>query len=489
MLFTLRTKPQGKTLEKYLDSRNRVTVITGPLGSGKTFMSCEKLFKLMCAQRPNRQRIRKTRCVAIRNTYSDLNTTTIKDWLDLFGELGSYTAGGMQPPTHRLRFRLRDKTIVEAEMIFLALDRPQAIKKLRGFQVSFFWMNEIKELPKEVIDMADLRHGRFPSAMDGGPTWHGMIGDTNSPDEDHWLYEMAEVTHPKNWLFLRQPGGIMQEMVFDATIPGEEKMRWTGKWILNPEAENLNNLPEDYYLAGMEGKDDSWRKVNLANEYGVVSEGKPIYKEQWNDALHVSSSIVPNDELNLLIGLDFGLTPSAIIGQETTRGAVHIFDEVVADGMGIKQFIKHALKPKLNQDYSQFKVKLRLVGDPAGNRRADTDEETVFKALSDLGYDVEEANTNDPDIRWEAVREPLQRLIDGKPGFQIHPRCKVLRKGFNSGYNFRRLQIPGETRFSDRATKNKYSHPHDALQYLCMLIAGNTRPAKKFERDPVYNQA
>lgn len=457
----------------------------GPLGSAKTFESCEKIFKIMCNQRPNQQRLRKTRAYAIRNTYSDLNTTTIKDWLELFGPLGSFTAGGMHPPTHRLRFRLPDKTIVESEIVFIALDRPQAIKKLRGSQVTVFWLNETKELPKEVIDMADLRHGRYPSAMDGGPTWHGMIGDYNAPDEDHWLYEMAEVTKPRGWEFFRQPGGVMKEMVLDSSIPGEVQLRWSGKWIPNPAAENLNNLPENYYINGMEGKDDSWIDVNLANAYGAVVEGKPIYKEQWTDSLHVATELEPNEALPLLIGLDFGLTPAAILGQETLTGAVHILGEVVADGMGIKQFVKHALKPILNRFYRGYK--LTLVGDPAGNRRSDTDEETVFKVLADLGYDVEEANTNDPDIRWEAVREPLQRLIDGKPGFQLHPRCKTLRKGFNSGYSFKRLQVSGEARFSDRATKNKYSHPHDALQYLCMYIKGDTMPAVKFQRDDAYS--
>jgi len=485
MRFTLKTKAQGEVLNAYRESKAKVALIMGPLGSAKTFESCEKIFKIMCNQAPNQQRLRKTRAYAIRNTYSDLNTTTIKDWLELFGPLGSFTAGGMHPPTHRLRFRLVDKTIVESEIVFIALDKPQAIKKLRGSQVTVFWLNETKELPKDVIDMADLRHGRYPSAMDGGPTWHGMIGDYNAPDEDHWLYEMAEETKPKGWEFFRQPGGLMKELALDTTIPGKAKLRWNGKWIPNPKAENLNNLPDNYYINGMEGKSDSWIDVNLANAYGVVVEGKPIYREQWTDSLHVATELKANEDLPLIIGLDFGLTPAAVLGQETPTGAVHILAEVVADGMGIKQFIKHALKPILNRFYRGYD--LRLVGDPAGNRRSDTDEETVFKALYDLGYDVDEANTNDPDIRWEAVREPLQRLIDGRPGFQLHPRCKTLRKGFNSGYSFKRLQVAGEARFSDRATKNKWSHAHDALQYLCMYINGDSIPAVKFERDDVYS--
>ena len=85
MRFTLLTKPQGEVLRDYAQSKSRVCLIRGPLGSAKTYQSCEKVFRIMCDQAPNRERVRKTRAYAIRNTYSDLNTTTIKDWLELFG--------------------------------------------------------------------------------------------------------------------------------------------------------------------------------------------------------------------------------------------------------------------------------------------------------------------------------------------------------------------------------------------------------------------
>ena len=171
----------------------------GPLGPAKTVTSCQKLMQAMINQEPNPQEIRPTRFYAIRNTYSDLLTTTAKDWLELYRELGSYAEGSKKPPIHTLDFDLEEGTTVNSEVVFLALERPDHIKKLRGSQVTAFWLNEIKELHKAVVDMADLRHGRYPSMAAGGvnPTWHGMIGDTNAPDEDHLYYDLAEKVHPK----------------------------------------------------------------------------------------------------------------------------------------------------------------------------------------------------------------------------------------------------------------------------------------------------
>jgi len=466
-VFEIRLKPQGETLRRYMLSRKRCCFIMGPLGSAKTYQSCQKIFKLMVTQRANAQGERKSRWIAVRNTYSDLLTTTVKDWMDLFGDLGRYKGPGAEPPTHHLRFRLEDNTVVVAELIFLALDRPEHVKKLRGTQVTGFWLNEVKELEKAIIDMCDGRHGRYPSPMDGGPSWHGIIGDTNACDDDHWYYELAE-ERAKNpdagmdeWEFLRQPGGVQWD---------EEAERW----IPNPAAENLNNLPDGYYTKQIAGKDWDWINVNLANNYGSVATGKPIYKGQWNDQLHVSKyELLPLPKRPLVIGMDFGLQPSAVFLQETVRGQVRGLEELIADNMGVRQFAENVLIPTMSQKYKGLDYV--IVGDPAGDQRSDTDETSVFDELRDLGLKAEGSpdRSNSAKRRWEAVRFYLNRLIDGKPAFLLSPTCKVVRKGFNGGYQYRRMQVAGSPRYSKEADKNKFSHPHDAVQYGCLYIRGD----------------
>jgi len=462
----IRMKPQGATLERYMQSRSRVCFIRGPLGSGKTYQSCQKLLKLMTEQTPNAQGLRKTRWIAVRNTYPDLMGTTIKDWLELFGDLGKFKAGGMEPPTHRLNFSLEDGTTVLSEVIFLALDRPDHVKKLRGAQVTGFWLNEVKELVKAVIDMADLRHGRYPSAMDGGPTWHGMIGDTNSPDQDHWLYEL-EQSAPKGWEFLSQPGGVTRD-----GVDGMGRI----KWRPNPKAENLRNLPGGYYERGMEGKSDAWISVNLANEYGAVFDGKPVFPE-YNDHLVVNPDLQSIDKRAILRGWDFGLTPACVFIQVTAEPRILVLDELVADDMGAERFAEQVLHHSaLYYPTATFED----VGDPAGAGRSEADEKTAFMMLKAKGIDIQ------PGIqtllaRLESVRYGLTHLVGGRPMLQIHPRCNMIRKGLQGGYQHKRVQVTGSDRYHDTPDKNKYSHPMDALEYAC---ANHVWPiiAKRFEQ-------
>ena len=91
------SKPQGPVLAQYARDKSDVVGIIGPLGSGKTIQTCQKAFDIMCDQEPDENGVRRTRAYAIRNTYGDLLNTTIKDWLDLYRDLGRYTAGGMKP--------------------------------------------------------------------------------------------------------------------------------------------------------------------------------------------------------------------------------------------------------------------------------------------------------------------------------------------------------------------------------------------------------
>lgn len=460
MKFKLLVNTKKDTvLNEFINCRDRISIITGPLGSGKTFGACERLVLQMVEQKPNAYGLRKTRWYAIRNTYPDLMSTTIKDFMDLFGELGHFKGGGIAPPTMTMHFRLRDGSVVLSELVFLALDRPQSIKRLRGAQITGAWLNEIKELPKAVIDMTDFRIGRYPSKIDGGPSWYGILGDTNQCDDDHWLYKLAEEVKPEGWHFFTQPGGLMRNKI-------------TGEWEDNPLAENVENLPEGYYTRGKEGKDETWIAVNLGNEYGTIIDGRPVYKEQWFDTIHVSKTVVYNPEEPIYVGLDFGLCPSAVFTQQSPNGGLIIIDEILSVGLGINQFVKQRLKPTVNKHYRNSTI--IYVGDPAGNHQAETDKQTVFKELEDLGIECIPANTNKIEPRLEAVRYFLHLLVDGGPGFLVSAqKAPMIRRGFNGGYKFRRIQVVGEERYVSIPDKNKFSHIHDALQYVCMYLRGD----------------
>lgn len=456
-----RYQAQGETLERYILSQEQRTIIRGPLGSGKTNGSCWKGFRIMCDQQPDAQGVRRTRGIAVRNTYSDLLSTTIKDWLDMFGDLGRYVGGGREPPTHHMSFDLDDGTSVEAEVVFIAFDREEHVKKARGLQATWVWLNEVKELVKPVVDMLDLRVGRYPK--DVPPTWYGMFGDTNSPDNDHWLYKLAEEDRPSGWLFLAQPGGVVRD--------GDG-------WKVNPNAENISNLPPGYYERGLQGKKEDWIKVNLANEYGFVMDGRPIHPG-YSDSRHCRPFEL-DPRLPLLMGMDFGLTPAAVFGQRRPMGGVRIRSELVATSMGAKAFARE-IHAHLAIQYQGFELG-GFWGDPSGDSRSQADDEqTPFKMLRAAGLPAVPAPTNDFLLRAGAVDNALGLMIDDEPGLLVHPDCKTLRKALAGGYCYRRLAVSGD-RYADKPDKNAYSHVAEAGQYL-MVGIGEHKPLVRRPRD------
>jgi len=452
--------PQGPVLEDYYLDRSPHPMIRGPLGSGKTTTSCQKIFDLMTEQSPNPEGVRPSRWVAVRNTAGDLAGTTIKDWLEMFGDLGRFVKGGADPACHYLHFMLDDNTTVKAEMIFLPLDREDAVRKLRGYQVTGFWLNEVKELNKAVVDIADSRHGRYPTTIQGGVEcdWHGMIGDYNSPDEDEWIYHLAEEIRPDNWTFHHQPGAVYWD-------DGAKQ------WVINPDCENYDNLPENYYENLIKGKAHDWIKVNVANEYGFSIDGKPVHP-LYVDSMHCQPC-EPVDGHIIQFGLDFGLTPAATLGQKV-NGQWRIFREVVTEDMAADEFAP-MLKDVL-EEYRALGFKVASgFGDPAGGSGNQSTKKTPFQILNAAGVPCVQAGTNDVEIRRKSLSQHFTRsTMAHEPGIIIDPGCTILRKGLAGKFCYRRMKIAGDERYHDVPDKNYWSHVCESLEYL-MVGAGEGR--------------
>ncbi len=167
------------------------------------------------------------------------------------------------------------------------------------------------------------------------------------------------------------------------------------------------------------------------------------------------------------------MTPAAIFGQRTARGQWRIIDELIAEDMGVVRF-SELLSARLDEWYGEI-TRVETWADPAGAARSQTDEKTCIEIVKEhAGIDVRPAPSNEWTLRREAVAQTLNRLVDGMPGLLLSPHCKMLRKGFAGGYHYKRVQVSGDERFHDKADKNKFSHPHDGLQYL-LLGAGEGR--------------
>lgn len=444
--------------------------IRGPVGSGKSVACCVEVFRRALMQEKNKDGIRRSRWAIIRNTNPQLKTTTIKTWLDWFPEDQWGKFHWSVPFTHHIK-----QADLDAEIIFLALDRPEDVKKLLSLELTGIWINEAREVPKSIIDACTMRVGRFPSMREGGPSWSGVIADTNAPEEDHWWPIMSGevpipdhipreqakmLVKPDNWNFYTQPSGMVEVTDDEGAVQDYEP---------NKTAENQKHMLKSYYPNLIRGKTKSWIDVYVMNRLGSVQEGKPVYPSFVSET-HIAKEEIPIAAgVPLYIGIDFGLTPAAVFGQKV-RGRWLIQSEIVAIDMGIVRFAE-MLRQEIATRFSELEV--HIYGDPAGDFRAQTDETTPFQILRGAGLRAFPAPSNSVDLRLESVTSALNKMVDGKPAFLVDRRCPSLIKGFEGGYQYKRVEVSGE-RYADKPDKNMYSHIHDALQYL-MLGAGEGR--------------
>ena len=416
------------TVAAFQDSDAFIRGIRGPVGSGKSVGCVIDLFTRLNRQ-PN------SRWAVIRNTYRELEDTTLATWMDWLRPFGSFLYRDMSWTCSN-----------GAQVLFRALDKPQDISKLLSLELTGAWVNEAREVPRPVIDMLQTRVGRFPSKRDGGPDWHGIILDTNSPDDFSWWFRLFEEAKPKDWRQFVQPGGR------------------------SDLAENVENLPAGYYDRISQGKDAAWIKVYVDGEYGFIVDGRPVYPS-WQDRIHAAECQRIEDR-PLIVGIDFGLTPAAVFVQQSIDGQYRTVDELVTEDFSAVEFAD-VLGERLRSTWRDHEME--IWGDPAGEQRAQTDKRTPFDILKKAGINARPAPTNDFRLRVEAVARNLTRLtMSGEPGLIVSPECRYLRRGMAGGYKYRLMQISGEERFHEHPEKNIYSHVAEALQYA-LVGAGQAR--------------
>lgn len=469
-MITYSYKSPGPVADELLLSDSFVTGIRGPIGSGKS-TACVMKVLMMADKQPVQSDGRKhSRFAIIRNTYPELTTTTIKTWHQWVPQsIGRWQAQG--PPTHHI---IDDK--LDMEVMFVALDRPEDVRKLLSLELTGAWINEAREVPKAILDGLTGRVGRFPPVRDGGCIEPQIIMDTNSPEIDHWWYVLAEqdTSSQRNTDLVESVHTAEAEMRAAGQLRADQPLfKFLAQPDANsPDAENRVNLPSDYYAKASAGKSEEWKKVYIRGAYGFVQDGRPVYPE-FRENLHVKVFEL-NPRLPLTIGIDFGNTPAASIGQRSFTGIHRVRWEVVTEHMGAKQFAQ-LLKGFISTTCANFTIDT-ITGDPAGDSDSQTDtDQTCFKILNANGIKAKPANTNDPTIRREAHAQAMTRIIDGEAGYQVHPQgCPTLRRGMAGQYRYRRIQVVGDERFHDKPEKNSVSHVCEADQYR-MLGCGEGR--------------
>lgn len=466
--------------------------IIGPYGSAKTTTGGYKCMRTTCRQHPStKDGWRKAQITAVRPNYRRMHDTLIPSVQKFFGKDAQWDGPKNGPQDMRLKWEEPGLGKCDLHIAFRAFGDESIDSFVRGFEPTAWWTNEFDELPRGALSKMKSRVGRFllhekPANLPPAE-YCPVFGDTNMPDLDSWVHEfLLKAPRPGVEIFL-QPSG------------------------LSPDAENLQNLRRidpDYYAsmkAAFEAEGDfaSVRRF-IENLPGYSPAGKPVYPA-FRYERHIGPETLRPDKMKrLIIGVDQGGQAAAIIGQKAGPLQVRLFREIVLpEGafLGGAEFGKLLGRIMLDE----FRHWLQPGGfiirmDPAAKQRhAGTREDDPRMWAIDFIEGFEE-ETNFANTDWDiaatnivkrrvgAVRKLLawRDPTSGVEGLQLHPDMTVTARGFAGGYRHTGVQgKPGE--YHPEPEKNRFSNPHDALQYLALEIAPEAAGLEidKSDRDAV----
>ncbi len=452
--------PTGK---RFIKSRAFIKGIVGPVGGGKSTVCLMDLVARANDQAPHNG-LRRTKFAIVRNTAAQLASTVkplIDEWLVSMPLQEHGAALGQWRLTEKT-FEIRaqgapdengNPTQVFTELVLIAADTPEDVRRLLSLQLSAAWAEEAREIDPEILKGLLGRVDRFPSLVAGGVTYPGVIFSTNAPMMDTYWQELID-SPPSNAEIFIQPEAVLE----DGSI--------------NPEAENLAYLSDDYYPNLMAANTKEWVEVYLRNKFGPGNAGQPVYRASFRRAFHTAASplvAVPGQASPLVIGCDNGLQAAAVIMQQDARSRVNVLSSVYVPAdvtMGFEKFLDTMLVPHLVAAYPRApRSSFLFVMDPACFQRSQLNEATLAQAVQARGFAAVRASTNDPEKRVAAVEGLLTRAIDNGAGMLIDPSNTHLLKALEWGYRYKKA---ADGSLTLTFQKNHHSHIAEAHQYGCL---------------------
>jgi hypothetical protein len=430
------------TISRFMLDSSFVRLVLGPVGSGKTTGMIFELLRRASMQAPGADGLRRTRFAIVRNTLSQMRQTVLRDIETWLGPIIHYKTS-----ENVIFIEAGD---IRSEWFMIPLEDPVDQKRLLSMQLTGVMINEFIEIDLGLVDAMLGRLGRYPRMADGGPTWFGLIGDSNFPNQGSPWHLALEVNRPPDWKVFKQPGG------------------------LNPAAENLKNLVggREYYERLARQQSPSWAKRYVHAEYGDDLEGTLVFAGSFNYGFHTTTeSIEPIPMAPVIVGQDFGRWPCAVLTQmDRQTNRVLVLEEIIAKDMALERHLNENLIPVMGSS-RYLSNPFVIVGDPAGDQRNTLYEMTSFDMLRNRGLIAVPAPTNDIEARLMAVTHLLLQQRAGGPAILIDAnRCPTLIQAMRSMYKFKKTR-QGTTNATPEKT-NPWSDIMDALQYACLAHSG-----------------
>jgi hypothetical protein len=456
---------------KYLlnDATSTKKIIVGPYGSGKTSGCLNKLLADAIEMPMCDDGVRRSKWAIVRNTAGQLETTTLRSLEYWFAGLPTPKRKSKPQLTYQYTFR-DDKGPIEFEIVFLALDRIDDIRKLDSFELTGVYFNELRHIPKLIFDTMQSRIKRYPPKLnfiemfeklwghltgkektkkfaDWSPYIPKLYADTNPPKNKHWIQVLEDTKPDKNLGVYHQPPALLKSE--------------HGDWYVNEDADNIAFVGNSYYEE-MIGRGEEFIKVYAQGKYGTIVDGKPVYAN-YNDDIHSVEDIGIDSNEPIYMGWDFGLVSPACIIKQVAGGQIRAIKEFCCENETVESLYNSAVKPFLNT----YCKGLAIISthDPANTSEG-------ARQLYECGIESKGNRTNHVEPRLSCVRSCLDKLNKGRPFYVISRKgCPLLREAMIGEYHFRRLKVVGDEKHLDLPNKvHPYSDIADADQYATMRI-------------------
>lgn len=488
----------GRVMDRMISSRAFIVGGMGPVGSGKTIGFSTKFQHIARRQKGKinsaGQLIRKSRFAMIRDTYPNLDRNTIPSWNKVIPRhVGRFTMSSprvhrfsmvLQRDGHILDQQAKPIDICDVEVEFRAIGDQTVEDALRGLEVTAALVNEADRTHPDILTFLAGRVGRFGDLDPDLVVDPQILLDLNGCDDENWTHKVL-VDQNLDQEIIDAISGVCGDRPLieyfeqpPAILEGDDI---PGGWMVNPDAENVHNLPKGYYerqyaFAKSRGNQTYIDRM-LRSKFTPARAGRSVFPEYVDD-IHCKPFEAIRG-LPLLIFADQGLLGAVVIAQ-LVKGQLRILEEIACvfededDQIEVVQMggetLGQQVRDLLATKYAGFTIG-DAVCDPAGAAGEDAINFRSWRQdfQKGLGHRVRKARVPRNAIapRLKAVRQRLCRTVGTERALLVHPRCKMVRRAFRTKYYYKRIgRNSGEGVYTDVPVKVQgYGDLMDAIQY------------------------
>ena len=448
------------------DDTSDVKLLHGPVGSCKTSHCLMNIMKLALSIKPCYDGVRRSRWAIVRNTWSELKTTTLQTWLDWFPPEEFASPKGQYP----IEINIIKKNL-DIQLWFLALDKYKDVRKMRSMEITAGYLNEAQYMLNPLLAHAVYnRTMRYPGKKSGGGLGRPLLlMDCNPPPRRHWIYKIFEQQKRRGWKSYKMQSALIK-MPRELSLPRDDyAVDATGqRWMNNPEADYIQHAASPtYWLKQAEGRLPAEILVDLCGEYGTSLSGTPVYSS-FNESIHVwDSPLEANPLLPLCLGFDFGNTPACAIIQRQTDNTLYVLDEFPTEKDYLRPFLEDTVIPALDSKYPWWRENHMSRHDPSDLGTRPT-AQTASDILREFGIKSLPCESNNMDFRRDSLQFYFGKMYSGHPAILFSPTCPILIEGLAGEFQYEYKAdtlLDATPVLREKPKKNYHSHICEALEY------------------------